>query len=97
MSTSLLYHGFGIRGYYYVNSNYTKGQILFRIKHDFWKLDFAKEKCSYTRSFERYAVDLCRILPISDVAKLLKVSWGLCRAQHRPHYADNQTRLSKAQ
>ena len=120
--TSLLYHGFGIRGYYYVNSDYMEGQILFRIKHDFWKLDcpdckgqdfirkgtvirrfkalpigrkevfielpvqrikclccqrvrqvkldFAKEKCSYTRSFERYAVDLCRILPISDVAKL---------------------------
>ncbi|MDX2507069.1 MAG: helix-turn-helix domain-containing protein [Gammaproteobacteria bacterium] len=128
MSTSLLYHGFGIRGYYYVNTDYLKGQILFRIKHDFWKLNcpdcngrnfnkkgtvtrrfktlpigkkevfielpvqwveclscqkvkqvklgFAKENCSYTHSFERYAVDLCRLLPISYVAKLLKVSWG---------------------
>jgi len=128
MSTSLLYHGFGIRGYYYVSSNYIDGRIIFKIKHDFWKLncpdcksrefnkrgvimrqfktlpigkkevyielpvqrieclscqtvkqvklDFAKEKCSYTHSFERYAIDLCRLLPISDVAKLLKVSWG---------------------
>ena len=128
MSTSLLYHGFGIRGYYYSNTDYLNGQILFRIKHDHWKLncpdcksrdfkkrgtvtrqfktlpigkkevfielavqrieclhcqkvrqvklDFAKENCSYTHSFERYAVDLCRLLPISDVAKLLKVSWG---------------------
>jgi len=128
MSTSLLYHGFGIRGYNYSSTDYIKGQILFRIKHDFWKLncpdckgknfkkrgtvtrrfktlpigkkevfielpvqrieclscqkvkqvklDFAKEKCCYTHSFERYAVDLCRLLPISDVAKLLKVSWG---------------------
>lgn len=128
MSTTLLYHGFGIRGYYYSNTNYIDGQILFRIKHDYWKLScpdcksrdfikkgtvprkfkalpigkkevfieldvqrvqcldcqkvkqvklgFAKENCSYTRSFERYAVDLCRLLPISDVSKLLKVSWG---------------------
>lgn len=128
MSTTLLYHGFGIRGYYYVNSDYQKGQIIFRIKHDDWKLncpdcksrdfikrgtvtrrfkalpigkkevfvelpvqriecvscrkvkqvklDFTKENCSYTNSFERYAIDLCRLLPISDVSRLLKVSWG---------------------
>ena len=128
MSTSLLYHGFGIRGYHYSNTDYLNGQILFRIKHDYWKLNcpncksrdfkkrgtvtrkfktlpvgrkevfielpvqrieclccqkvrqvklnFAKEKCNYTRSFERYAVDLCRLLPISDIEKLLKVSWG---------------------
>ena len=128
MSTTLLYHGFGIRGYYYVNSSYKNGQILFRIKHDHWqlncpdcksrnfikkgtvtrrfktlpigkkevfielpvqrieclscqkvkqvKLDFTKENCSYTNSFERYAIDLCRLLPISDVSRLLKVSWG---------------------
>ena len=24
-----------------------------------------------------------------------QVDWGLCRARHRPHYADNQTMLSK--
>jgi len=128
MSTTLLYHGFGIRGYFYTNTKYVNGQILFQIKHDHWKLNcpdcksrdfikkgkvsrqfktlpigkkevfikldvqriqclhckkikqvklgFAKENCSYTRSFERYAIDLCRLLPISDVAKLLKVSWG---------------------
>ena len=128
MSTTLLYHGFGIRGYSYVNSDYQSGQILFRIKHDHWqlncpdcksrdfikkgtvtrkfktlpigkrevfielpvqrieclscqkvkqvKLDFAKENCSHTKSFERYALDLCRLLPISDVSRLLKVSWG---------------------
>lgn len=128
MSTSLLYHGFGIRGYFHVHSKFQKGQILFQIKHDFWKLqcpdcksrdfikrgtikrrfktlpigkkevlielpvqrieclscqkvkqvklDFAHKKCNYTHSFERYAIDLCRLLPISDVARLLKVSWG---------------------
>ncbi len=132
MSTSLLYHGFGIRGYFHVHSKYQNGQILFHIKHDFWKLrcpncnsrdfikkgtikrrfkslpigkkevlielpvqrieclscqkvkqvklDFAHEKCNYTHSFERYAIDLCRLLPISDVARLLKVSWGTIKA-----------------
>jgi transposase len=128
MSTSLLYHAFGIRGYYHVNCEYKKGQTLFKIKHDPWKLncpicksrDFVKKgtklrifkalpigkkevfielavqriKClscneihqvkinfankmkRYTNSFERYVIDLCRIMTISDVAKLLKVSWN---------------------
>lgn len=31
---------------------------------------------TYTHGFERYALDLCRLMPISDVAKLLNVSWG---------------------
>jgi len=128
MSTSLLYHAFGIRGYYHVNCTYKKGQVLFRINHDPWKLccplcksreftkkgtkirsfktlpigkkeviielpvqkikclacdeihqvkvDFARGMHRYTRSFERYTVDLCRLMTISDVAKLLKVSWN---------------------
>lgn len=128
MSTSLLYHGFGIRGYQYVGTDYIEGKIKFRIKakdetlccpdcqgqnfirkgtvkrlfkalpigkkevlielpvqriecfccqkiHQV-KVGFAKQMRCYTNAFERYAVDLCRLLPISDVAKLLKVSWG---------------------
>jgi len=128
MSTSLLYHAFGIRGYNYVRTLYNDGKITFCIRHDYWnlccpecksrdfkrrgtkkrtfkappigkkevlielpvqrieclacakvhqvKLGFSKGMCSYTNGFERYAVDLCRLMPISDVAKLLKVSWG---------------------
>ena len=34
MSTSLLYHGFGIRGYRYVNTKYEDGDILFTIRQD---------------------------------------------------------------
>ena len=30
MSTSLLYHAFGIRGYDYVNTAYEQGCVLFR-------------------------------------------------------------------
>jgi transposase len=32
MSTSLLYHGFGVRGYDYVRTEYLAGQILFTIR-----------------------------------------------------------------
>jgi len=127
MSTSLLYHAFGIRGYHHVNTKYIEGKTIFSIKHDYWnlccpdcksrdfkrrgtvtrtfkslpigkkevliklpiqrieclacekihqvKLNFANKMRSYTNSFERYALDLCRLMTISDVSKLLKVSW----------------------
>jgi len=32
MSTSLLYHGFGIQGYQYVRTIYREGKIIFSIK-----------------------------------------------------------------
>jgi len=32
MSTSLLYHGFGIRGYRYVKTEYVEGKVIFRVE-----------------------------------------------------------------
>ena len=34
MSTSLLYHAFGIRGYEYVRTDYSGGATLFTIRQD---------------------------------------------------------------
>src|SRR3954454_21135914 len=34
MSTSLLYHAFGIRGYQYTRTDYQGGQVIFTIRHD---------------------------------------------------------------
>ena len=34
MSTSLLYHGFGIRGYRYVRTEYIEGGVVFTIEQD---------------------------------------------------------------
>ena len=34
MSTSLLYHAFGIHGYQYVRSHYSEGKVIFSIKKD---------------------------------------------------------------
>ena len=127
MSTSLLYHGFGIVGYRYVSQRFQAGQVTFRIRQprerlrcpqcdcdDVWvrghqertfrmlpigakptfvtldvarvwcpvcdcvrqvKIGFADPKKRYTRSFERYALELSRHMAIKDVADHLGVSW----------------------
>jgi len=127
MSTSLLYHSFGIVGYHYVSQRFHGGQVTFRIRQprerlrcpqcggdDVWvrgheertfrmvpigakpafvtldvarvwcpacdsvrqvKLGFADPKKRYTRSFERYALELSRRMTIKDVAEHLQVSW----------------------
>jgi transposase len=128
MSTSLVYHGFGIKGYHYVNTKYESGAVRFTIRQEpnkltcsccgarhvlpkgqvwrqfrdlpigkkpVWitlgihrvycracdlvrqvKLGFAEPRRSYTRGFERYALDLGRQMTIKDVARHLGVSWG---------------------
>jgi transposase len=127
MSTSLLYHGFGIVGYHYVSSSFQEGQVTFRIEQprerhrcsacgsaEVWdqggvertfrtvpigskptfvklkvprvlcfncgvirqvKVGFADSKKRYTRAFERYVLELSRLMTIQDVAKHLDVSW----------------------
>jgi transposase len=127
MSTSLLYHGFGLVGYRYVHTKFTEGRVRFRIEQpretlrcsacgslEVWsqggvdrtfrtvpigkkpvdlvfkvprlfcfgcgltrqaKLSFAEPKKHYTRSFERYALELSRHMTIKDVAEHLDVSW----------------------
>jgi transposase len=127
MSTSLLYHAFGIVGYQYVSQHFQEGRVNFRIAQqrerlrcpqcgcdDVWlrghqkrtfrtvpiglkptsvtldvarvwcpvcdtvrqvKIGFADPKKRYTRSFERYALELSRHMTIKDVAEHLQVSW----------------------
>ena len=127
MSTSILYHGFGIRGYDYVRTKFNHGSICFKIQQDRLKLrcslcngrdlirrgfkhrifrilpigkkrafvefdipriecfacsiirqvkvDFADPRRSYTKAFERYALDLSQHMTIQDVADHLGVSW----------------------
>jgi transposase len=131
MSTSLLYHGFGICGYQYLSTAYARGKIFFRVckrKTDLRcpdcgspqvigkgsverrfntvpvgskpvvivltvqrvlcldcgalkqiKIGFADPRRSYTRQFERYALELSRHMTIKDVARHLDVSWDLIK------------------
>jgi transposase len=127
MSTSLLYHAFGIVGYHYRSQQFHEGTVTFCIEQprerlrcpqcgdeDVWirghegrtfrtvpiggkatfvtlevarvwcpvcdrvrqvKIGFADPKKRYTRSFERYALELSRHMTIKDVAEHLQVSW----------------------
>ena len=34
MSTSLLYHGFGVRGYRYARTDFLEGEVVFTIEQD---------------------------------------------------------------
>src|SRR5215217_3521925 len=131
MSTSLLYHAFGIRGYQYTRTDYQGGQVLFTIRHEpetcrcsacgspqvqsrgrverrfrtvpigsratfvvlpvprvecqacgvvrQVKIPFADPRRSYTRSFERYALELGRRMTIRDVARHLGVGWDVIK------------------
>ena len=131
MSTSLLYHGFGVRGYEYVNSKYQGGAVIFTLRpkafelkcsacssrqvirrgkverrfrslpigsKPVWfslavqrvhclacglvrqvKIGFADPRRTYTKSFERYALELSRHMTIQDTAHHLGVSWDIIK------------------
>jgi transposase len=131
MSTSLLYHAFGVRGYKYVRSEYENGQVIFtiyqspatcrcsccgsnrvisrgRVDRRFRSLpigcrptlvsfavprvecqacglvrqvdiSFADPRRSYTRTFERYVLELSRRMTIRDVARHLNVGWDMIK------------------
>jgi len=53
---------------------------------------FARRRCSYTKSFERYVQDLCRLMTIQDVARHLGVGWDLVKEIHA---RDLKKRFSK--
>ena len=131
MSTSLLYHGFGVHGYDYVNSKFDGGAVMFTLRpkafelqcsscqsrkiirrgkvdrkfrslpigrKSVWfslavqrveclvcglvrqvKIGFANPRRSYTKSFERYALELSKYMTIQDTARHLGVSWDVIK------------------
>jgi transposase len=131
MSTSLLYHAFGIRGYKYARTKYENGQVIFTIYQEpetyrccscgsnqvisrgrvarcfrclpigcratlvtfavprvecqrcglvrQVDISFADPRRSYTKSFERYVLELSRRMTIEDVARHVNVGWDLIK------------------
>ncbi|MDP8237509.1 MAG: ISL3 family transposase [Candidatus Hatepunaea meridiana] len=131
MSTSLLYHDFGIRDYDYVRTDYEKKRGTFHIKQNNHslccpncrstkvvkrgqkqrrfrtvpignkiveialniprvecrscgkvrqvKVTFADPKRTYTRAFERYVLELSKVMTIQDIARHLKISWDIIK------------------
>lgn len=49
------------------------------------KIGFADERVSYTRSFERYALELSRSMTIQDVARHLGISWDVIKDIQKRH------------
>ena len=137
MSTSLLYHAFGIHAYEYVRTRQEKGQTFFVVRPKLSrlrcpdcrsrdvtrkgqtvrrfrmvpiglrrvflevpiqritcavcgiikqvKLPFADNRRSYTRRFERYALELLRLMSISDVSEHLGICWDAIKDIHKRH------------
>jgi transposase len=137
MSTSLLYHAFGVRGYRYVKTEYVEGKVIFTIEQPResyrcpacgseavigrgqnvrrfrtvpmgsksaylalaiprvecrdcgvvrqMKLGFADPRVSYTKAFERYALELSRYMTIKDVADHLGISWDVIKEIQKAH------------
>ncbi len=131
MSTSLLYHAFGVRGYRYAKTEYVGGEVIFTIEQPREsyrcpvcgsdqvigrgqscrrfrtvsigskpvylmlsvprvecrdcgavrqvKLGFADPRVSYTKAFQRYALQLSQYMTIKDVANHLGISWDVIK------------------
>jgi transposase len=144
MSTSLLYHAMGIRGYHYQRTEYIAGGIVFWLRQPREKcrcgacgsanvilrgqserrfrglpigskrvtlvlpiprlecrdcgvvrqapVEFAEPRRTYCKSFARYALDLCRLMTIQDVAQHLGVSWDVVKELQKQ---DLQRRFAK--
>ena len=60
----------------------------------FEHLPFADDYSRYTRRFERYVFELCQILPISDVAKHLNLSWGAVKEIDQKYLAKKYRRCN---
>jgi transposase len=139
MSTSLLYHAFGVRGYRYVKTEYVERRVVFTVEaqlekcrcsacdsQNVWRqgsvtrtfrtlpiggrpvtlraeiprllchdcgvtrqaaVGFAEPRRSYTKSFERYALELSRHMTIKDVADHLGVSWDVIKEIQKKYLA----------
>ena len=131
MSTSLLYHAFGVRGYRYRKTEYVEGAVIFTIEQPREsygcsacgsedvigrgqnarrfrtipiggkpvylalavprvecrqckvvrqvKIAFADPRVTYTKAFQRYALELLRDMTIQDVADHLGISWDVIK------------------
>lgn len=48
-------------------------------------LAFAEPKKHYTRSLERFVIDLCRVMTIGDVAEVTGLAWDTVKEIHKRH------------
>jgi transposase len=58
------------------------------------ELGFAAEYRPYSKPFERYVCDLCRLMTISDVARLLNIPWDTVKEIHKNHLDEKYSKPS---
>ena len=59
-------------------------------------LDFADPRKHYTRSLERFVIDLCRIMTIADAAQFTGLSWDTVRDIDKSYLKDKYQSVSLA-
>jgi transposase len=59
-------------------------------------LDFADPKKHYTRSLERFVIDLCRVMTIADAASLTGLSWDTVKDIDKSYLKDKYQSVSLA-
>lgn len=101
MSTNLLYHGFGIRGYTYKNTMYKGGSVSFRIEQERDTLRCVccgskdvKPKGKVTRKFKSAPIGCKAVFIVLMVQRVLCLACGALR-QVKVHFADERRRYTK--
>jgi hypothetical protein len=102
MSTSLLYHGFAVRGYEYVRTDYQEGQVVFTIRQTSGKLACpacrshdVRPKGHVKREFRNLPIGLKRSRVIFPIPRVECKTCGLVR-QVKIEFADPRLSYTKA-
>jgi len=96
MSTSLLYHGFGVRDQDYLKTEYRSGTVVFHIKTKDSKLkcsdcgsSYVRKKGVVPREFRTYSIGMKPVYLHIDVQRLECLDCGLIR-QETLNFADEK-------
>ena len=102
MSTSLLYHGFGIRSYQYVRSLFVHGRVVFKIKQDRFSLQ-CPECCSKQLILKGHISRVFRTIPIGTKPVFIefaipRIKCLICQVirQVKVGFADNRRTYTRA-
>jgi len=102
MSTSLLYHGFGIIGYRYVRSKYEGGKVIFRVKQERGNMmcpccssDNVKKRGSFVRRFRSVPIGSKPVVVELPVQRIECEECGVVR-QVDIRFADERRTYTRA-
>jgi len=102
MSTSLLYHGFGVRGYAYVHTQYEDGAVIFTVRQNFQALTCSScgsgqviRRGQVWRRFRSLPIGLRPVWVSLAIQRVCCIACGLVR-QVRVGFADPRRTYTKA-